>query len=146
MAQKIKAGDVPPGVMKAYYMKVIDSLPTTWEKQNEYYTAHFTKSKLKASMIFKESAEWIWTRWEIASKYLPKMIKAYVATNYPTFKPYKSIIEYKPGGEFYLVRLKQKTEILELRFSTKPEFIGIEPSNASNPKDTKAPENSNKDK
>lgn len=145
-AQSIKASDVPAGVLKAYQMKVIDTLPTKWEKSGEFYTARFKKSKLTASMVFKESAEWIWTRWEISSQYLPKKVIAYLTANYPKYKIASSIIEYKPGGEFYLVGLKLKKDTPIIRFNIKSEFVGLEPSKTAAVKDTKAPDNTNKDK
>jgi hypothetical protein len=145
-SQKIKASEVPQGILKAYQMKVIDTLTTNWEKIGSYYTAHFTKSNLKASMVFQESSEWIWTRWEIATQYLPKKVKEYITANYPKYKIASAIIEYKPGGEFYLVGLKLKKEMPVLRFNIKSEFVAIEPAKTSSTQDSKAPNNTSKEK
>jgi hypothetical protein len=99
----------------------------TWTKFDNFYTARFSKNNLKASMVLSESAEWHWTRWEIPTQYLPKKVREYVAANYAGFKTAGTLIEYKPGGEFYLVSLKKKKENPVLRFTIKTEFVGTEP-------------------
>lgn len=126
-SQKISESEVPASVIKSYKAKVSDSLATTWEKHETFYTARFTKSDLKASMVFAENSEWIWTRWEVPSQYLPKKIKEYLAANYPKHKIKNTIIEYKPGGEFYLVGLKLKKDLPTLRFTIKSDFVQVEP-------------------
>jgi hypothetical protein len=125
-AQKIAQSDVPESILKAYKMKMSDTISTSWEKGDKFYTANFTKSNLKASMVFSEAAEWIWTRWEIPVQYLPKKVKDYIITNYAGYKTIKSIIEYKTGGEFYIVTLKKKKVTPVLRFSIKGDFVGVE--------------------
>jgi hypothetical protein len=127
-AQKIAQSDVPESVLKAFKMKMTDTVAVTWELSNSYYTVRFTKSDLKANMVFSESAEWIWTRWEIPTQYLPKKVKEYITTNYAGYKTVKAIIEYKSGGEFYIVSLKKKKVTPIIRFSIRGDFVGIEES------------------
>ncbi len=146
LAQKIKPEAVPPGVMKAYIMKIADTIPTSWEKHGPYYTARFTKSKLKASMVFQESSEWVWTRWEMDTKYVPKKVKEYITTSYPGYKIANAIVEYKPGGEYYLIGLKKGKDIPILRFGMKSEFIDVEPSKSPASKNAKATDNKTPDK
>lgn len=125
-SQKISTEDVPAKVMSSYYTKVPDSLPATWEKTDNSYTARFTRSDLKAQMTFSESSEWIRTQWELPAQYLPKKIQEYIATNYPKYKIKTTEIEYKAGGEFYLVGLKLKKDNPILRFTIKSVFVGID--------------------
>lgn len=127
-SQKLSTSDVPAGVLKSYKMKIADSLPTSWEKTDKFYTARFKKNDLKASMVFSESSEWIWTRWEVSSEYLPKKIKEYITANYPKYKIIKTNIEYKTGGEFYLIGLKLKKDKPTLRFTIKSDFVSVEPA------------------
>ncbi len=126
-AQKIAESEVPSSVVKMYHMKMTDTVTTSWEKYDNFYTARFTKSNLKASMVFSENAEWIWTRWEIPSQYLPKKVSEHLVATYPKYKITGTTIEYKPGGEYYLVKLKKKKEKKTLRYSIKTDFVGEEP-------------------
>ena len=126
-AQKVSENDIPKGVLKAYFMKINDTIPTTWEKYESFYTARFTKDNLKGSMVFNEATEWIWTRWELPVNYIPKKIKEYLTSNYPKYKTISNIVEYKAGGEFYLVGIKLKKDEKVLRFSSKSEFVNVEP-------------------
>jgi hypothetical protein len=147
MAQKIKESEVPSSVMKVYKMKQTDSLDVSWEKWDNFYTAIFTKSNLKASMVIGENAEWIWTRWEVPAQYLPKKVKEYISTNYASYKTIGAVIEYKQGGEFYLVKLKKKKVITTLRFTIKNDFVGIEPEiPTKDAKDKPADKSGSKDK
>lgn len=145
-AQKINQSEVPASIIKIFKIKMTDSVSVTWEKSDIYYTARFTKSGLKANMIFSESAEWIWTRWELSSQYLPKKVKEYITSNYAGYKVLKAIIEYKQGGEFYLVTLKKKKETPILRFSIKNEFVGVEPAVAVKKLDTPAADKKSNEK
>jgi hypothetical protein len=137
IAQKINKADVPLNIIKIYQSKMIDSLPATWELKNDNYIAHFSKSDLNANMVISDKNEWVNTQWEIPSEYLPKKVKEYISANYAGYKTSKTRIEYKPGGEFYLVELKKKKELRVLRFSVKSEFIGVEPSTPADKKKAK---------
>jgi hypothetical protein len=127
IAQKINKADVPAGVMKTFISRMPDTLPVTWEKKDANYIAHFTKNKLNASIQISDKADWLTTKWDIPSEYLPKKVKDYISEKYAGYKTVYAKLEYKPGGEFYLVSIKMKKEKPVLRFSVKAEFIGVEP-------------------
>jgi hypothetical protein len=127
IAQKIEKSAVPAPVMKTYKSKILDSLATTWEKNDVFYIAHFIKNDHKGSVRIEEKGEWICTQWDIPPEYLTKKVKEYVAKKFMGYKTKSAKVEYKPGGEFYLVGVKRGKDAPVLRFSIKSEFVAKEP-------------------
>jgi hypothetical protein len=134
-AQKITPADVPSEVMNVYKTKISDSLPATWEKSGTGYIAHFKKKNLDARVVITDKGEWDLTQWDIPSEYLPKTAKEYIIQKYSGYKIKNAMIEYKPGGEFYLIGIKKGKDQPVLRFSIKAEIIG--PETPDNPGDKK---------
>lgn len=127
-SQKVSPSQIPDPVLKTFRTKLADSLAAVWEKSGTVYLAAFTKNKLKGQISIAENGDWNYTRWEVPVEFIPNKIREYLKTNYPAFKIRSASIEYKPGGEFYLIGLQQKKELPVLRFTIKSEFVAVEPA------------------
>ncbi|HOY32500.1 MAG TPA: hypothetical protein PKW80_11525 [Bacteroidales bacterium] len=125
-AQKITKGQVPPAVMNMLFNKVNDTITPAWELTGEIYKASFTKDELIATVDIKQSGEWVKTVWTMPYKYVPQSIKDNVLANYEGYKVFKSSIQYRTDGDYYVVELKKKKESKSLLYNLKGEFVKID--------------------
>lgn len=125
-SQKIDVSQVPDYVKKSFQVKIGDSLNETWTKENEFYTGSFVKSGMKASAKFKDNGEWESTRWEVPFEFVPAKIKENITATYPAYKSTLSVIEFRPGGDYYIITLKKKKDMVELHYNIKGDFIKVE--------------------
>ncbi len=122
-AQKLKTEEVPATIVQASVNRIPDSAQVQWIKRDSLYLAQFKHKGISACATFNTGAEWLNTQWELPLEYLPKKISSYLAEHYPAYKISECLIEYKGGGEYYLVGLKKKKDRPMLRFNIKSVFM-----------------------
>lgn len=131
VAQKTDPSQVPDIVKKSYKLKISDTVAPHWVKDGEFYTAAFNKGELKAEIRIRDNGEWSYTRWELNySKYVPQKIRENVTASYPGFKVQRAVIEFNPGGEYYVITVKKKKEVQHLNYNMKYDFVKAEKETA----------------
>lgn len=121
--QKISTEEVPLPVQQASVTRIPDSVNVQWFHRDSLYLAEFEHKGMKAQASFTGNAEWLYTRWDLPVEYLTKKITTYLAEQFPGYKILHCMIEYKGGGEYYLVAVKKKKDKPVLRFNIKSVFM-----------------------
>lgn len=126
MAQTtIKSGDVPPAVLKNYYLQNSrGAKDSVWIKEQvTIYKVNYMDEGQRYEAQYFANGDWIKTYTEIKQMDLPMGVTNQMMTMYPGYTISKSYIELNNDGKFYVLDLVRGKDSITIFFTMSSKFV-----------------------